>query len=249
MVFVLMGWLVACQVLYSLSQQLKQLRSEHELVAKLCQHLKARNPYSKIIALAPLSSSQKSLLAAIIAGLHQGKNLSPCLHSLSELLTIDIDQLERQREMTKLILVKALIVMVTCLGFRMYFMPWLEALLPQFRELDMALCIGAGLALAAVARWWRGQLPPLKALKLRQEGYREWLEGTGMSTMTQRREGLAAEGLEERLQTELSLYRPNAEQRTRSCEDMIGILDLACNGVIAGLTLVFPLAQLVSGIA
>lgn len=247
MVFALMGWLLACQGLYKLGQQLGQLSEEQQLVTRLDQQLKTRNPYSKITTITPASQCQERLLAVVIKGLHQGKNLSPCLHSLGELLTIDIEQLQRQREMTKLILGKALIVMATCLGFRMYFMPWFPALLPQFRQLDMVLCLAAGLAIAAVARWWQGQLPPLRSLKLRQQGYRDWLATMDMSSMTERREGLAAEGLKERLQAELSLYRPKAQQRTRSLEDVLGILDLAGNGVIAALTLICPLSLLMVG--
>lgn len=238
-----MGWVLASHILFRLSGSLDQLKGDKELIRRIRQRLISRNPY---VALLPLSSSLSSLphrriMAHVQDGLRQGQPQADALAALARLLTVDIDQLSRQRQMTKLLFFKSLGIMVTCLGFRSYFLPWSQAILPPWLSLDLLGCGLSGLGIAAcLAGWWR-TLPQLRSLCLRQDGYGSWLLESAQPDPTDRQEGHAAEPLAARLRRELASYTPFAEERTRAREDALGIMDLGSNGLIAACTLAAPL--------
>lgn len=239
MVFTVMGWLIASHVLFGLSQRLRLLETDQAEVARLRQLLATRDPYRKLLA-QPDSRMTGGIRRHVLAGLHGGHDLLPQLAALSRLFTIDTAQLSRYKDITQLLLIKCLVITATCLGFRLYFLPWSAALLPTGVS-DTCLCLGSAVILVVIFRWWRRF--ELLSATLRQDSYQSWLKPVAPADGQLRQEGLAATTLSESLARRVETYGPEAEQRTRQKEEWLGVLDLACNGVIAALTLAAPLGE------
>lgn len=243
MIWTVMGWLLACHNLASLGAALKALRRDQALLQSMGQRLASRNPYPALLALNDTkqrSAAEQQLVAEVLAGLHEGRDQRPSLEALGALLSVDIEQLSRQRQMTRLLIAKALGIMLSCLSFRLYFLAPTLAAVPAHRSSDLLLCGLSACALIGGFAWWRWQLPKLLSLKLRESGYRAWLRPQD-SRSENRREGLAAEPLAQRVSGELKSYRPLAEAQTRKREELMGIVDLGLGGAIAACTLAMPL--------
>lgn len=249
MIWTAMGWLLASFNLVRLSAALFGLRQDKALAHQIAKRLASRNPYPELLALRAQkerSVTEQQLLAKVLEGLHQGLDLRPSLEALGILLSVDIDQLTRQQQMTKLLFGKAMAIMVSCLGFRLYFLALHHAALPRVSSADLTLCALSAAALIAVLSWWRWQLPQLLSVKLRRKGYRSWLSPQKESAAT-RRSGLAAEPLAQRIDAELKSYRPLAEAQTRKREELMGLVDLTLGGAIAACTLTAPLMTAFEG--
>lgn len=243
MIWTFMGWLLASHNLFRLSVALGHLRQDQALIEAISARLASRNPYPALVAMAGSAKNSPHhdpLIAAVLAGLHQGQDLRPSLAAIAALLTIDIDQLSRQRQMTRLLLGKALSVIAVCLGFRLYFLPPSLAGLPALNGSDLLLCLSSAVMIVAALWAWRFNLPKLRGLKDRGSGYKSWLS-TEATSAEQRQEGLAAQPLADRVEAELKCYRPLAEAETRSREELMGIVDLGLGGAIAASTLGTPL--------
>lgn len=234
-----MGWLLASHVLFRLNERHRLLKADQAEVSQLRRLLATRDPYRKLLAL-PGSSMTCGIRRHVLTGLHGGHDLLPQLAALSRLFTIDAAQLSRYKDMTQLLLIKCMVIIATCLGFRLYFLPWSAALLPTSIS-DTSLCLGSAVILALIFRWWRRF--ELLSASHRYDGYRSWLTPVDPADGQLRQEGLAATALSETLMRRVETYGPEAEQRTRQKEELLGVLDLACNGVIAALTLAAPLSE------